>query len=72
MSKCTILVVDDEERIRKVLFDFFSKNDFNVNTISLKALSFLPEKNVSSVKTTKSIGGILAKNIFTFFNIICS
>ena len=30
MSKCTILVVDDEERIRKVLYDFFSKNDFDV------------------------------------------
>ncbi len=32
MSKCTILVVDDEERIRKVLYDFFSKNDFDVKT----------------------------------------
>ena len=32
MSKCTILVVDDEERIRKVLFDFFVKNNFNVKT----------------------------------------
>lgn len=30
MNKCTILVVDDEERIRKVLFDFFVKNNFNV------------------------------------------
>jgi len=27
--------------------------------------------NVSSVKTSKSIGSILFKNIFTFFNIIC-
>jgi len=32
MSKCTILVVDDEERIRKVLYDFFSKNEFEVKT----------------------------------------
>lgn len=32
MNKCTILVVDDEERIRKVLFDFFVKNNFNVKT----------------------------------------
>ncbi len=30
MNKCTILVVDDEERIRKVLFDFFVKNNFNI------------------------------------------
>ena len=27
-----ILVADDEERIRKVLFDFFSKNDFRAAT----------------------------------------
>ncbi len=27
--------------------------------------------NVSNVKTTKSIGNILMKNIFTFFNMIC-
>lgn len=27
--------------------------------------------NVSNIKTTKSIGSILVKNIFTFFNIIC-
>lgn len=32
MNKCTILVVDDEERIRKVLFDFLVKNNFNVKT----------------------------------------
>lgn len=30
MNKCTILIVDDEERIRKVLFDFFSKNNYQV------------------------------------------
>ena len=27
--------------------------------------------NVSNIKTSKSIGSILFKNIFTFFNIIC-
>ncbi len=27
--------------------------------------------NISNIKTSKSIGGILAKNIFTFFNITC-
>ena len=27
--------------------------------------------NISSAKTSKSIGGILVKNIFTFFNMIC-
>lgn len=27
--------------------------------------------NVSNIKTNKSIGGILAKNIFTFFNMTC-
>ena len=27
--------------------------------------------NISNVKTSKSIGGILAKNIFTFFNMTC-
>ncbi len=30
MNKCTILIVDDEEKIRKVLFDYFSKNNFQV------------------------------------------
>ena len=28
--------------------------------------------NISSAKTSKSIGGILVKNIFTFFNMICN
>lgn len=30
MNKFKLLVVDDEERIRKVLYDFFSKNNFDV------------------------------------------
>ena len=30
MNKFKLLIVDDEERIRKVLYDFFSKNNFDV------------------------------------------
>lgn len=41
----------------------------NVNQIKKRTADNLV--NISNVKTNKSLGGILVKNIFTFFNIIC-
>ncbi len=47
------------------------KPDEGLNEKQVKARTEDNLVNVSSVKTSKSVGRILAKNIFTFFNMIC-
>lgn len=47
------------------------KFDVGLNESQVKARVDAELTNISNIKTTKSIGGIIAKNLFTFFNIVC-
>ncbi len=50
---------------------FNPKPDVGLSEKQVKERTDANLVNVSNVKTSKSIGSILAKNIFTFFNITC-
>ncbi|MBR2969831.1 MAG: HAD-IC family P-type ATPase [Clostridia bacterium] len=55
----------------KTISRFNPKADIGLTEKQVKERTEANLINVSNVKTTKSIGSILAKNIFTFFNITC-
>ncbi|MFQ6752111.1 MAG: HAD-IC family P-type ATPase [Clostridia bacterium] len=55
----------------KTINRFNPKPDVGLSEKQVKERTDANLVNVSNVKTSKSIGSILAKNIFTFFNITC-
>lgn len=56
---------------KKTISRFHPKANEGLNESQIKKRIDENLVNVSSVKTSKSIGSILAKNIFTFFNLTC-
>lgn len=55
----------------KQISRFNPKPNEGLNSKQVKERTEAGLLNISNIKNTKSIGGILAKNIFTFFNITC-